>query len=398
MFEKNEEFMKGRIFWVELNRFDTKADKSTWLEMGEVLQREGFQVTLLTSYQEEPRQFPGYSMTIRYFPALSVSGLFRYTLQMRILGWLWFRVKRGDIVIIRPHALWSGAFLRLFRSALIHLDVRTMPVEVRGLKLRVDNVLSWIVPWRLLRWVPHSHSFITEPLMRAIEKDFSIRFEEYTLWSSGVNVDFFAAIPPPVAKGEGDPFTFLYHGSISRNRGIGSFIQALSLVRAGLRKRLQIVIIGYGPEVISLKLMVASLGLEGQVHFSGFVPYPEIPAAIAVGDCFICPLPDRLEWNVSSPLKVLEYLASCRPVILTPIPAHLDIARDLASVVWADGEGAEDLARAMEVAFDTYNELLAATSFSRQMVAERFSWSSQGIGLARYLGQQRHQLGMDARG
>ncbi len=64
-----------------------------------------------------------------------------------------------------------------------------------------------------------------------------------------------------------------------------------------------------------------ALGVDDQVQFRGFVPYEHVADEIAQADVCICPLPDRLEWNVSSPLKVFEYMACAKPMILTPIPA-----------------------------------------------------------------------------
>ncbi len=82
---------------------------------------------------------------------------------------------------------------------------------------------------------------------------------------------------------------------------------------------------------------------------------------IAKADCGIYPLPDRPEWNVSSPLKVFEYMACGKPIILTPIPAHKDVLGDEGFVIWTKSDKAVDIAEAIMYAMDN-RELFTISS------------------------------------
>ena len=55
------------------------------------------------------------------------------------------------------------------------------------------------------------------------------------------------------------------------------------------------------------------------------VPYAEVPKHIAIADICVVPLPDIDWWRVSSPLKVYEYLAMGKPVIMTNILPNREI-------------------------------------------------------------------------
>ena len=112
----------------------------------------------------------------------------------------------------------------------------------------------------------------------------------------------------------------------------------------GLPESFEFLIVGDGPERPELEQLAKALGVETKVRFRGLIPYESVAAEIAKADVCICPLPDRLEWNVSSPLKVFEYMACAKPMILTPIPAHKDVLPASEFVVWTHGFESSDFA------------------------------------------------------
>ena len=106
---------------------------------------------------------------------------------------------------------------------------------------------------------------------------------------------------------------------------------------------------------------------------------------IALADVCICPLPDRLEWNVSSPLKVFEYMACAKPMILTPIPAHKDVLGETNFVVWTFGFEPSDFHRAILSAFELRTRLDIDAKNATCIVRGHFEWSAQANALDQYL-------------
>ena len=139
-------------------------------------------------------------------------------------------------------------------------------------------------------------------------------------------------------------------------------------------------------EVQGFNFIIPSAGV---VKFLGTVPYEEVPAQIATADVCICPLPERLEWKVSSPLKVFEYLASAKPMILTPIPAHRDLVPDSGFVVWTAGAEQRDFRRALLAAMAGHREMTAHAAAGPALVRDRFEWMTQARILSGHLKRRR---------
>jgi len=376
-----------KVYWVDLNRFDQKTDKSTWIEMARAMSRCGYDVTVLSGCSEAARREGAYQGSeVKCFPAVDYPLLFKFTLMRNIGNWLLRAATRDDIVILAPAALYLAPVLRRNGIMNIHLDVRTLPVEIRGIKGGLVRLLFWRIPMMLWRRTAKGYSFITGRLKREVEREFDTAFDSSTIWTSGVNTERFA--PRRVEDfrpEEARKFTLFYHGTVTANRGIDRVILALASLAEDIRRHMRFVIVGAGAAVDSLRKLAHDCGVGDVVVFKGLVPYEAVPAEIAKADCCVCPLPDRLEWNVSSPLKVFEYLASGKPIILTPIPAHMDVVGEEDFIVWTKGDDSADFAWAIQEAFHRRKELAAAALQGRRVAQERFDWRSIGRGFASYL-------------
>ena len=130
------------------------------MEISEALIKEKFVVTLLCGFKKEKYIPKDYQLRIRYFNSIDIAGLFRYSLMANILFWLVRRIRQGDIVIFSPGALCVGFLLKLIKKCNVHLDVRTVPVEIHNLRDRIDHLLFWTMPFKVFKRVPRSFSFI----------------------------------------------------------------------------------------------------------------------------------------------------------------------------------------------------------------------------------------------
>mgnify|MGYP001562362931 FL=1 len=375
------------LYWIDLSRFDTKINKSPWLEMGEILSNNGFNVTLLCGFEKTRYRPAGYKINIKYFRSLSFGGLFRYTLLIGMIAWLILKARTRDVLIVRPGSLIAGLIIKYARGCHLHMDVRTVPVEVHTLRDKIDRLLFWKLPLKYLRKMPDSYSFITEPLKEAIEAEFRDKYDDYVIWHSAVNVSLFETQVLNSDRGESDTdkFVLFYHGTITPNRGIELVIKAISSLGPPARDNVVFRIVGRGAYVDHLRSLVSALGLGDKVRFEGYVPYDRIPEAIRDSDCCICPLPNRPEWNVSSPIKVFEYLACGKPIILTPIPAHRSILDNHNFVIWTEGDRIEDYAKAIDHVYRNRKQLINYADQAIEIARQKYDWSAQGNKLADYL-------------
>ena len=215
------------LFWIDLNRFDENISKAPRLEISEALIGNGFNITLLTGFRKTKYYPTNHRLKIKYFRAIQSSGLFRISLMLSILFWILRHSKKGDIVILPPAALWITFILKIFGNCKIHLDVRTVPVDIHTLKKRVLYFLYWHLPFKLFSHIPDGYSFITMLLKISIEKELKLRFNNFVLWHSGVNVDHFRMVREHYSN-TGDIFKITYVGVVTKNRGLDRVIHAIS--------------------------------------------------------------------------------------------------------------------------------------------------------------------------
>jgi len=101
---------------------------------------------------------------------------------------------------------------------------------------------------------------------------------------------------------------------------------------------------------------------------------------VRTADCAILPFPDIDWWRVSSPIKLMEYLAIGVPVVATAIDAHRYIANENGGIVLAADSEPSSLANAIREVFDT-TQVPANVGLLQQSI----SWDKQAKNLADYL-------------
>ena len=369
------------IKWLTPDRFDLKPNKSPWLEMAKGLSKHGHNVEILTS-KSKTFVAKDSAQPITYVNALDFPLIFRFSVLLNMYFWLKKHANHDDIIIMNQDSLLIAPLLRKHGFKHIHLDIRTIPVDMHTIKDRLDRLLYWHVPLKLFGRVAQSYSFITDRLRQEVENEFDLKITDYAIWQSGVSTKAFfpKALSTIQAKTK---FRLFYHGTISVNRGIGLVIEAVSLLDPSID--LEFIIVGDGGGANELKLLAKELHLGDRVIFRGLLPYQEMVNEINQADVCICPLTDRLEWNVSSPLKVFEYMACAKPIILTPISAHKDVADGTSFVIWTDGYKPKDFKQAIVIAIEKQQILNDNAKQAPEIVKNNYEWQSQSEKLETHL-------------
>ncbi len=381
------------IHWLTSDRFDSKPDKSSWTEVGHSLATQGALVNIVTSFAKTPYKPKNLLVNMVYLRALNLPLVYRVAFTVSAFIWLIRNAQRNDLIILNQHELWILPLLKIARFKRIHLDIRTLPVIENTLKNKLDVFLFWKLVMKLFAKHCNGYSFITDRLLKVVEAEFSLKFTHSVIWQSGVNLSFFSnAIRASKASDEHSaPFTLFYHGSLYERRGVDRVIEAFARLPSDILNQSRLVIVGSGVGLPALKKLISTLHLDEIVELRGFIPYELIPQQIAEADVCICPLPDYPEWIVSSPLKVLEYMACAKPMILTPIPAHQDVLKGSKFVIWTKGDRVNQFADAIEVAFKTRIELKNEALAGPNIILKNWDWNSHGVKLAKYF-EQQYQL------
>jgi glycosyltransferase involved in cell wall biosynthesis len=106
--------------------------------------------------------------------------------------------------------------------------------------------------------------------------------------------------------------------------GLGELLRAMVTVRAA-HPDACLLIGGTGELDASLREQTRTLGLDGTVRFTGFVPEAELPALYGAADAFVLPT-QALE---GFGLVTLESLACGTPVLGTPVGATPELLSPL---------------------------------------------------------------------
>jgi len=110
----------------------------------------------------------------------------------------------------------------------------------------------------------------------------------------------------------------LYVGQLHGAQYVDLFIKAANIV---LHKQPQVyfMIVGEGFMEKQLRKLVKELGIEDRVIFTGSVPHSEIPYYISSADVCVAPFRDTKVTRCKSPLKIVEYLASGKPIVASNV-------------------------------------------------------------------------------
>jgi glycosyltransferase involved in cell wall biosynthesis len=182
--------------------------------------------------------------------------------------------------------------------------------------------------------------------------------------------------PSPLPAREGRVPVLLYIGTLADWQGLEVVIKALPGILEKQSVRLQIVGRGRSRQRKFLSKQIRKLGLEESVVIQQAVPHHEVPALIAEADICIAPLGlnDRNVTQGASPIKVLEYMASSRPLIASNMPIVRELVREDVDALLFSPNEPDDLARQVLVLLNDIELSKRLSDSATQRVLSKFTW------------------------
>jgi glycosyltransferase involved in cell wall biosynthesis len=182
---------------------------------------------------------------------------------------------------------------------------------------------------------------------------------------------------------------FAYIGSLNPQDGVDYLIRSLHYLREELRRNdFYCVIMGTGDSLEDLRALVRMLQLERHVELTGWIPDEELQANLAAADICMDPDPSSPLNDVSTWIKIMEYMAYAKPIVSFDLPETRYSAGDAALYVRPNNEA--DFARAITVLMDNFELRRKMGNFGRRRVEEHLQWSMVGRNL---LDAYQHVLG-----
>jgi glycosyltransferase involved in cell wall biosynthesis len=129
-----------------------------------------------------------------------------------------------------------------------------------------------------------------------------------------------------------------------------------------------------------VKIDPAILPRRTNVHFTGSVPYAELPAMLAGLDAALMPFADNESTRSISPTKTLEYLAAGVPVVSTAVTDVVREHGDIVTIAEA-GDFVAACARAARAASDADRDRMRARAHPHgwDAIADRMWTTIQGL-------------------
>ena len=167
-------------------------------------------------------------------------------------------------------------------------------------------------------------------------------------------------------------------------RGLTQTIEAVKILKRKYPKII-FLLLGTGPIVNMLRSLVKKEGLEQNIVINDPVDQVEVPNFISMCDVGIVPLPDHPYWRSQSPLKLLEYLAMEKVVILTDIPAHRSVIGEAKCGIYISTIEPIEIAKAIEYAYLNKVSLHEWGRIGREIVKKKYTWEKVALDLQEYL-------------
>jgi len=171
-----------------------------------------------------------------------------------------------------------------------------------------------------------------------------------------------------------------YVGDLNPQDGLDYLLRSLHhLIHDLKRDDFQCVVIGSGDSLEDLRKLSQELQLNGAVKFTGFISEDDLQAYLSTADICVDPDPSSPLNDVSTWIKITEYMAHSKPIVTFDLKETRFSAQEAALYVEPNDEQA--FARAVAQLMDDPALRERMGTFGRQRVERELQWSVVGRNL-----------------
>jgi glycosyltransferase involved in cell wall biosynthesis len=168
----------------------------------------------------------------------------------------------------------------------------------------------------------------------------------------------------------------VYTGRANAGKGIGVLLEAAHHLG---RINAQVVVVG---KVYDEQFRVDA---PPNVTFTGFVSPSQIPTYLAAADVLVMPTTDDLRSSAyTSPLKLFEYMAACRPIVASDLPVLREVLRDGSNALVYPSKDPAGLAAAVQ---RLWREPALSTALAERawQDVQHYSWENRARRILRII-------------
>ncbi len=292
-----------------------------------------------------------------------------------------------DFVVVDEKSVIPSLFLVFLKSLLkikIIFDVRTIPVEQKKLSLQQKTA------YKIAKHLLDGATFITESTKEMCESEYGLKFKKNAVYTSAVNENIFTKdtdvnIDKNVIENLKNHFVMIYHGSITPNRGVPMVLDAINELKAKIPNIL-FLSISDNNKFLQKYCEDNKLDLTDHILYLDAADNSIMPQYIKLADIGIIPYVRIKWWEVSSPLKLMEYLSMEIPIVMSDIKAHTDVVPPEAGfAVYFNPDRKNELAEKIFYAYNNLKILQSKSYKGRELVLKNLTWARQAEKMVNFL-------------
>lgn len=320
------------IHWLEAKQLDRVTNYSTETEVIKTGKALGINVQYYCTFLNSKKDF-GLVGNINYLGSFKNRYLKAVEFKLSVIAKSLKLILKPNIVIIVNQDLIKYVMPAYYLNKWLGkgnkfvVDIRTTPTNPSTFDKEMDVFHK---QFRIAVKYFDGLSFITPYMQRYLMDNYKVRKPSVN-WSSGVDLKLFNR-ESYFKENQKSPFTVFYHGGISISRGNLNLIKACEqLIQQGYVLHLIQIGICVDEEI---KTYIKTNNLEMWCKLLPPVPLDEIPQIIANSDLPVLPFPNFLAWRVSSPIKLMEYLAMGKKVLAPNMEAFTDVFKNKPELIF----------------------------------------------------------------
>jgi glycosyltransferase involved in cell wall biosynthesis len=166
----------------------------------------------------------------------------------------------------------------------------------------------------------------------------------------------------------------IYIGSLNPQDGVDYLLRSLKHLLYDLKRDdFHCVIMGNGDSLGDLRTLAKDLKLNGQVELTGSISDDELEANLAAADICVDPDPSSPLNDVSTWIKIMEYMAAAKPIVTFDLKETRFSAQEAAVYVRPNIE--HEFASAIASLMDNPDERKTRGAMGRIRVEQELQWS-----------------------
>jgi glycosyltransferase involved in cell wall biosynthesis len=236
-------------------------------------------------------------------------------------------------------------------------------------------------------------TIITWAMRKEVSEKFNLDPESIGIWPDGASIELFTheknvnyGVELRKKFGLSKKFIVFYHGHIDLTRGTLESSEAIVKIEKDYPD-IVLFFLGTGTAATlnAIKNLIQRNGIQDRVILHEPVDYEDVPKYIAMCDVGMVTLPNIPIWRNQCPLKLLEYLAMKKTVIVTDIPANREIVGDRKCGIYVSSCDPAEIAKAMVFAYVNRERLEEWGKIGRKIVVQDHNWDKAAKDLETYL-------------